>query len=183
MKIFYAFHGRNAWWSTWITSYAEGCMHAAWDSAREYCEKRRVQGTVFYANELPALAFIAEDRALIVSQINSSDILSQLNFKLLTKVTTLIPFATMTFQQLTHIFKASSSFWPESFPRKDSVIQVYCNEASQLSGLSNSDTLLHKTSNAVGVNYYLKWAEKPSEITSGTVISLVNALKGRLGEP
>ncbi|MCI0557290.1 MAG: hypothetical protein MN733_02255 [Nitrososphaera sp.] len=89
----------------------------------------------------------------------------------------------MTFEQLTHIFKASSSFWPKSFPQKDSVIQVYCSQASRLSGLSNSDTLLHKTSNAVGVNYYLNWAEKPSEINYGAVVALVNALKGRLAEP
>ena len=180
VKIYYAFNGRNAWWSTWITRYADGCMHGAWDSVKSFCEKHRVQGTVFYINELPAVAFCAGNRALVISEINTTKILSQLNFKLLSGLTTLLPLSTLTLEQLTHIFDSYSSFWPKSFPRKNSVFQVYCNDANNLLSLSTKDLLLHNTSSSVGPKYYLKWSEKDSKIERKIIIDLVKSLNDKL---
>ena len=54
-KIYYVFQGRNAWHSTWITQYNNGCMHINLDNAKKYAESLRACGSVFYIREIPAL--------------------------------------------------------------------------------------------------------------------------------
>lgn len=69
--LYYLFHGRNAWHSTWITQYTEGCMHSHIDGAKASAERRRTQGTVFYISELPSLIFRSAAGVIAVTQINS----------------------------------------------------------------------------------------------------------------
>ena len=54
-KVYYAHDGRNAWHSTWVQRYSDGCMHTTLQSAKDYCEGRRKPGSVFYIREVPAL--------------------------------------------------------------------------------------------------------------------------------
>jgi len=74
--LYYLFNGRNAWHSTWITRYTEGCMHSDLQSAKDTAEKRRVQGSVFYIAELPAPIFSSAAGIIAVTEINSARPLS-----------------------------------------------------------------------------------------------------------
>lgn len=74
--LYYLFSGRNAWHSTWITRYTEGCMHSDLESAKNTAERQRTQGSVFYIAELPALVFRSAAGAIVVSEINSGSPLS-----------------------------------------------------------------------------------------------------------
>jgi hypothetical protein len=39
-KMYWLYNGRNAWHSTWINQYNEGCMHSDLADARRSAEKR-----------------------------------------------------------------------------------------------------------------------------------------------
>ena len=67
--LYYVHTGRNAWHSNWVTQYANGCMHTTLESAKEYAEKRRTRGTVFYIKQLPCLVFRSKDTCVLVTEI------------------------------------------------------------------------------------------------------------------
>ena len=157
-------------------------MHATWESARDYCERRRVQGTVFYINELPALTFVAGERALVVTEINTDDILSRFDFGKLTNLTSILPVSTMTLRQMYHVFKPTSSLWPNAYPREDSAILLFGTIAPLLIACSASASLTAKASRAVGANYHLNWSERPFTIKFSAVSGLANSLAERFGE-
>ncbi len=71
ITIYYVYTGRNAWHSTWITQYTEGCMHTTLRSAKAYAETKRVQGTVLNISDLPALHILSSVGSIIITQINS----------------------------------------------------------------------------------------------------------------
>lgn len=158
-------------------------MHTTWNSARTYCEERRVQGTVFYINELPGLAFVAGKRALVVTEINTNDILCRFDFEQLTKLTTVLPVSTMTLRQMYHVFKAISPLWPNSYPRIDSAILTFCSNAGELLALSATESLTDKASRVVGGNYPLNWSARPSSIKFTAVCGLAETLVERFVEP
>jgi hypothetical protein len=71
--IYYAYTGRNAWHSTWITRYTNGCMHTTIESAKKYAERLRTRGTVFYIRQLPCLVIKSDDNQIIITEINSTN--------------------------------------------------------------------------------------------------------------
>jgi hypothetical protein len=75
-KLYYVHDGRNAWYTTWVQRYLDGCMHTTFDSAKDYAESLRVQGSVFYIYEKPALVIEADDVVLVITQINCTDVLA-----------------------------------------------------------------------------------------------------------
>ena len=74
--LYYLFSGRNAWHSTWITRYAEGCMHGGLQAAKDTAEGKRTMGSVFYIAELPALIIKSAAGVLAATEINSERPLS-----------------------------------------------------------------------------------------------------------
>jgi hypothetical protein len=74
--LFYLHNGRNAWHSTWVQQYAEGCMHSDERSAKESAERQRTQGSVFYISQIPALLFRTPNGCLAVTEINTTQPLS-----------------------------------------------------------------------------------------------------------
>lgn len=74
--LYYVYTGRNAWHSTWITRYTAGCMHTSFKSARDFVENRRVQGSVFYIQQLPALIIKSSTKKLYITEINNKNPLS-----------------------------------------------------------------------------------------------------------
>ncbi len=180
VKLFYVSAGRNAWWSTWITRYAEGCMHTTLGSARGYCESRRLQGTVFYVTELPSLAFIAEGRALVVSEINTVSLLSKFNQRRLAKITEILPVSTMTLDQMNYLFRSRSELWPLSYPLKDSAILTFCADPKTLQRISPTQKLWSWASRSAGGNAYLGWDLRPFIVKYSAVNRLAKALAERL---
>ena len=75
IKIYYLSEGRNAWWSTWCTTFEKnGSFHTSLISAKRHAESRRVQGTVFTIEEIPAICLYTTDGLIVIASINSQHI-------------------------------------------------------------------------------------------------------------
>ncbi len=70
--IYFVHNGRNAWHSTWVQKYYPGCMHSTLEEAKEYCEERRTNGSVFYIIETPVIVACFNYGKLIAVQINAN---------------------------------------------------------------------------------------------------------------
>lgn len=182
VKLYYVTTGRNAWWNTWITRYSPGCMHSTMDTAKAFCEAKRVQGTVFYIDELPSLAFIAENRALVVSEINTESFLRRLNLKRLTSITTVFPVSSMTLRQMTYVFRPESPLWPSDYPRRDSAILSFCSLSSELADLGAKTELSSFASSSSGPGYYLNWSTRPFTKDREVLHAIASSLRGRIGD-
>lgn len=182
VRLYYVTTGRNAWWSTWITRYSPGCMHSTMDSAKAFCQARRVQGTVFYVHELPSIAFIAESRALVVSEINTESFLKRLDAKRLTSITTVLPVSAMTLRQMAYVFRPESPLWPTDYPRQDSAILSFCSTSNTLAELSAKEELSSYASNSAGSSYYLNWSTRPFAKDRSGLHGIASSLKGRIGD-
>ncbi len=72
--IHYIVSGRNAWHSTWIRRYSEGCMHTSVESAINYCEKWRNNGDVFCIYTIPALLINSDgENNFLITEVNSEN--------------------------------------------------------------------------------------------------------------
>lgn len=69
--VYYVYYGRNAWHSTWVSLYRDGAFHHSLSSAKIYCEKQRVQGSVFNIHELPAIVIKSKNRVSYITEINT----------------------------------------------------------------------------------------------------------------
>ena len=178
-KIYYVSDGRNAWHSTWIQRYGEGCMHTSLSSAKCYCEGQRVQGSMFKIQELPALVFSCGGDRIIITQINSKNIFSVIDWELLTKLTDILPLLTMTLEQQTQIFRPDSPIWKGQMPRNNLLI-LYGSGENDIDGLSPDDILMARKSYSVGADHYLNWSTNKSDINFEKVVYMVDALRNRL---
>lgn len=75
--LYYLSSARNAWHSTWISRYKEGCMHIDLADAKRSASLQRKQGTVFTIRELPALCFHSNEGLLVITEINNKSPLSE----------------------------------------------------------------------------------------------------------
>jgi hypothetical protein len=71
VSLYYLHHGRNAWHSTWVSKYREGCMHSDEQSAKASAEEQRTQGSVFNISRIPAVLFVSSSGSIAVTEINS----------------------------------------------------------------------------------------------------------------
>jgi hypothetical protein len=178
--LYYVFTGRNAWHSTWITRYSEGCMHASLELAKKYAEKRRTQGTVFHIKELPSIIARSKNGCLIVTQINSSNPLSNyspnatsVNTKPGTKkidgalnnyICKKAPILGLALS-----FAYDSRFWLAPPAAKNSVITVATNDPLASFSELPDRNLTIKVSFSHGGNYLLGWSDKESLINKSGV--------------
>lgn len=182
VKIFYVTTGRNAWWNTWITRYSPGCMHSTFDSAKKFCEANRVQGTVFYIDELPSLAFFAPERVLVISEINTDAFFGRLDFDQLTSITAVFPVSTMTLQQMSYIFRHESPLWPNAYPQRDSAILSFCSAPESLAEISQSDQLSSFASFFLGRGCGLSWENRPFNKNRASLHDVASAMSARISE-
>jgi len=167
--LYYLFQGRNAWHSTWITQYAEGCMHSDLDSAKATAERRRTQGSVFYIAEMPSLVFRSASGVIAVTQINSASPLSGYSANAMTdRLPTgvakvrgardcyISKGAPMLGAALS--FDQQSRFWRERPPRHNAVILVASEEAKLLLSPVSSSKPSSVRSYSNGSVYRLGWS-------------------------
>jgi hypothetical protein len=162
VKLYYISYGRNAWNSTWIQRYTQGCMHLSFASASAYAESRRTQGTVFYVRELPALCFTGDGPALFVTEINSKHPLAEF-----------LPEKA----DLQGRFEDVADFFS---PRKpNSALRLFSNDSSQYeSFLGKSTPLPRYQSFPNGNSEPLGWKQKDSETRFDAVFALAKAFNG-----
>lgn len=75
-KIFFVTIRRNAWHSTNIGRYQDGCMHSNLDSAKKFAEKLRKRGNTIIIEEIPALIIQGDFVTVLMTQINCDEIAS-----------------------------------------------------------------------------------------------------------
>ncbi|MCX7197672.1 MAG: hypothetical protein NTW37_06700 [Proteobacteria bacterium] len=182
VKLHYVTSGRNAWWSTWITRYSPGCMHSTMDSAKQFCESQRVQGTVFYIDELPSIAFIADNRALVVSEINTDSFLKRIDVELLTTITTVFPVSTMTLRQMMYVFRPYSPLWPKDYPRLNSAIVSFSSAGDTMVELHTEEELFSYASSSVGPSYYLNWSTRRFQRDRSALHGIATSLRSRMSD-
>jgi hypothetical protein len=72
-KLYFVSYGRNAYNWTWTEKYpGDGAFHKTREAAQQHAEAQRVQGSRFYIDEIPALAFPITTSSLVVTEINTS---------------------------------------------------------------------------------------------------------------
>lgn len=177
VKIYYVWTGRNAWWGTRSNQYSKGCMHATFESAKLFCEKRRSQGTVFNIDELPSLAFHALESALIVSEINTDRLFGRFDLNKLSSLIDILPVSTLTLNQLVCIFNSTSPLWPMNYPKKDSCLISFAAGNDNLSEIVTSQELISYRSSSAGGGVALRWTPRPLK-KDLTLIQQLSSLMG-----
>ncbi|WP_332399370.1 hypothetical protein [Vibrio metschnikovii] len=168
ISVYYVYTGRNAWHSTYIRTYTNSCMHPNLQSAKDYCENKRVQGTVFHIFKIPALAFYTKYQTLIVTEINSNIPLSRFSLeKFLTKQTVKKNEVgklawTTDMNTLVDSFDIYSGSW--DVPSKSRYSVLMFDGTSVKLEVSRSNDLIHYYSRSVGGGYYLQSSEIESNI-------------------
>lgn len=186
--LYYVHTGRNAWHSTWVTRYSDGCMHTTMESAKHYAEKKRTRGTVFYIKQLPCLIFRTKKTTLIVTEINNRNPLSGYSPDATTdevgygyqkiegaldnylKIGAPINGLAMSF--LPH-----SRFWNIPPNPRDSTIILSKNDPALSIGKVNSDDLKAYKSYSMGGNYYLGWKSIEATVKRTAVLYLYRKAK------
>lgn len=181
VKIYYVFAGRNAWHSTWVQRYSNGCMHVSMQSAKNHAERLRTQGSVFNILELPAVAGISQAGAIIATQINTDRPLQTYSPNALsTEHPTaqliegalsnyLVHGAPMLGLALT--FERDSRFWRSLPPRENSVFTLASRESELEFEALGDGELAQYTSRSNGGQYYLGWSRSLATVRhAGTEI-------------
>ena len=181
--IYYVHTGRNAWHSTWITRYSNGCMHTTMESATDYAEGMRTKGTVFYIKQLPCLVFRTKNWSLLVTEINSRNPLAGYSPDATSKEApsgaTKIDGAIDNYMAIgaplngvALSFMPDSRFWNVRPSPKNSVILLSCFDSGlQVEALPSGGLKAFK-SISNGGNYYLGWAKKEPDVKSVGVLNL-----------
>jgi hypothetical protein len=78
VKTYYLYEGRNAWHSTWVTTYIpQKSLYSSLAEAKQYAEKMRKRGSVFNINLIPSFLIKSKNCNVLVTQINSRKPFSQ----------------------------------------------------------------------------------------------------------
>jgi hypothetical protein len=184
VKIFYVYTGRNAWHSTWSQRYHDGCMHTALGTAQDYAEKQRKQGSVFYIEERPALAFESENQTLIITQVNAATPLGHYSAKALPPragiqqtVMEGSPDSYLTIGAVLDgvalSFNHDSRFWRISPPRENSIILLRSPNPQVVFQDLTPEKLALRRSYSNGPRYRLGWSLLPSRRSSEGVTRLL----------
>lgn len=184
ITIYYVYTGRNAWHSTWITQYTEGCMHTTLRSAKAYAETKRVQGTVLNISDLPALHILSSAGSVIITQINSKAPLKNYSrsavseshwcYNLMKNYLNdyLVPGASIHGAVLS--FDFDSRFWRSPPPALNSTIITTPSEKTFETTILQK-TNKHRRSISYGGNCALGWREQDTDVSSKGVRELLES--------
>lgn len=179
VKIFFCVSGRNAWYSTWVRKYSENSMHLTLSSAKKYCELKRVQGSVFYIEEVPALYITGGALPIYVLQINERVPFS--NYYLKTEYKEKYPQNKSYYgigsslEDFIYTFDWQSSFWKKrisSFSEQNIQTYIFYTDAEN-EALEFDDFLQAWKSNSCGSDSALAWTQKNLEKYECTSMQLL----------
>lgn len=172
--LYYLHSGRNAWHSTWVMQYEEGCMHSDAQSAKESAERQRTQGSRFYVSELPALLIQCSKGFLAVTEINTNQPLSNYvpdahlgqndaNANTVNEASDTRLARGVHIRRAVLSFHRDSRFWSRRPAIKNSVIIVGTSETAVKFVPCKTDfsTVFQSYSN--GISYLLGWREVPNK--------------------
>lgn len=172
-RLYYVTTGRNAWHSTKIHRYSEGCMHATLKSAKDYVEKKRVQGTEFNIKEIPSIVFRSPAGDIVITQINTMTPLGSYSPDALSKANPLVETDPhVALDNYIHIgasmfgvvmsFRHKSRFWTAQQQESNAVIVVATRDKSIEFNNDLDVDFKQYYSHTNGAGYRLGW--NPGEI-------------------
>lgn len=178
--LYFVTTGRNAWHSTWVQQYTNGCMHSSIASAKQYTEKLRTQGTVFTIKQQPSICLTTDSGTLFVTQINCSSPLSDYSHDALSPMpkdgTKLIKGAQDNYlvsgantQGAILSFERSSRFWRTPPPPKNSVIIIATEIVHLKIEPLPTEKLKAWSSYSNGSGYLLGWRERENDIKPNAI--------------
>jgi hypothetical protein len=186
-KLFYVYTGRNAWHSKWVQKYREGCMHTTRHSAERYAEKNRVQGSVFYIEERPALVFRGRQATLLVTQINCPAPLAGFSAESSSTAAVAVqphddlPSPLNAGVPLTDValaFTPSSRYWRRRPARDNSVMLLIPDGTLGLLADLGPSTLALRKSYSSGPQYMLGWTNQLARCRGEAVLALAAEARG-----
>lgn len=187
IKIYYCFYGRNAWHSTWSTKYSNNCMHSSLSSAKKFAERNRVQGSVFYIEELPAFCFYGGKFPIVVTQINESCPFREYSAIAL-KDDVSLGYKKIAGSQSNYLklgspligtilsFNSNSRFWKTPPPVNNSIIFLYSSNDTEQVPLKTTKLRTWK-STSQGKDYYLSWGQVDRRVRQSSTMRLYNQYK------
>lgn len=189
-RIFYVYQGRNAWHSTWITNYSENCMHTSLKSAKDFAEKKRVQGTVFNIREMPAIVLRSLAGDILVTQINTTTPLSLYspdsldNKGIITDITPALPLSNyinlgVPICEAAKSFSWHSQFWHSQPPASNSVVVVATRDASVEYLRDVESEFQAHASFSHGSKYRLGWRTRKDPISPESISRILS----QVGQP
>lgn len=181
VRVYYCSLGRNAWRNTWIGRYRDGCIHTQLETAREFAEKQRKQGSVFYIRQLPALLLIGYPHA-VISQINTDEPLSGYSrsaVRIFVDVEEEFNIEDSLeegnrMRQVVDSFRYNSSFWTTTPPPKSSVITLFYDDGEDVDEFEDLDqgSLLLWKSRPNGRQNKFRWDRFRNRIDGTAVLRL-----------
>lgn len=192
--LYFVFSGRNAWHSTWVQKYTDGCMHTNLQSAKNYVETKRVQGTVFNIIQLPCLIIESNDLKLYFTEINTSDPLSGYSPQAVTNsppqgyklVDNFKDNYLNNREQLCNIilsFNRNSRFWKVK-PSANNSIQIFISQNISAYETENiPENLISYRSVSVGKKFKLSWKNNKSNVKSLSIERIYKSYKDNLLNP
>jgi hypothetical protein len=142
-----------------------------------------VQGTVFYIDEVPAIAFRAGELALVVVEINTSSIFESFDRDRLISVLQLLPLRTMSLRQISLLMGSHSALWPKQHRWRDRVHAAVVPAAAPLEMISSDSQLTSHKSFSCGSYYSLGWLKRPFANSGAHVVAVATALNANGGDP
>ena len=164
VKIWHCHFGRNAWHSTWVRTFLDGCMHITRDAAEAYGETLRNFGNVIYIEELPALRLSGRRHSLIVTQLNTDTPLRGYSPQTPRQVAAdcergnLFTFGA-PFGSIAHSFDQLSLFWRKMPLRSEHVLILCLKQGAEMQLLSPKEKLCAWKSISWGPRYLLGWRQ------------------------
>jgi len=143
-RMFYFYQGRNAWNWSWSQTYpGDDAFTLSLEESKRRIEKRRVQGSTWWIEELPACIFSGTKYSLVIAEINTQTPLA--DFVKITFNKPMIREVAAAFQQL----------------RPNSLVKFVCSVDSID---TSRGTLKRFKSHSYGGNYSLGWFLKNENI-------------------
>lgn len=184
VELYYVYEGRNAWHSTYSTHFTDKCMHPNLESAKEYCENCRVQGSVFHIIKLPALAISTHHITLLVTEINTNMPLSRFSYEKFINLACVVRAAhsdlrwTTILSKFVQVLCPINGLWNAPTRTKDSVF-LFNGTGVKLEWSESFKSEQYK-SFSNGSGYFLGWTKSDSIIKCDGVNKLINILTSPL---
>jgi len=152
-------------------------MHSCLKSAKDFVEKKRVQGSVFNIREMPGIAFRSSAGDIVVTQINTGEPLSLYSTKehyqpahiaALNKDLTLDSYVNLgvPFYEVAKSFSWWSKFWSSQPPLANSVIVLATRDSGAEYSNDIQDDFKAYVSYSNGTRYRLGWRTMSATISA-----------------
>lgn len=183
--VYFATEGRNAWHSTWVVKYSKNSVHSTLESAKNFCERKRKNGSVFYIKRLPCLVLVGSKGAIIVTEINSDNplsrhlLLSESPGKDVVVAKRLVISSLRNVSDVRAGFGGHSHVWVSGRGKPNSILVMQYKANLRLEGQPENTKVWRSSS--IGGDYKIMWREINGNIKSTAVTYMVSNLRSLIG--